>query len=216
MPNWCSNNIQIHGPKTQLKKLLKDMEAVPPDADADEVEVRLVNLLPMPDSLRGTRSPSPSGAFDPDGELLKLVIDDDNEYWTTETYAERKAEHDTLVAKSLKAKAETGYDNWYDWANEIWGTKWGDCQTHIDLNEKDSYNDVAYVSGWYETAWGPFEADFWIKVSQEYPKLKFAIGYVEEGMNFRGADTYQDGECLFSQEDEVDRLWQLAVEEAKA
>ncbi len=210
MPNWCQNDIRIYGPKTHLKKLMKDMEAVSPDADADdEPEVRLINLLPMPEVLVGTRSPSPTGEFDPDGELLKLVLDTDNENWTPEAYSKRQAEHDELVAKSAKAKAETGYDNWYDWANEIWGTKWGDCETHIVMNEE-------YISGYYDTAWGPFDTDFWIKVSQEYPKLRFAIGYVEEGMNFRGADTYHDGEILFSQEDEVDRLWRLAIEEAEA
>ena len=210
MPNWCQNDIRIYGPKTHLKKLMKDMEAVSPDADADdEPEVRLINLLPMPEVLVGTRSPSPTGEFDPDGELLKLVLDTDNENWTPEAYSKRKAEHDELVAKSAKAKAETGYDNWYDWANEIWGTKWGDCETHIVINDE-------YISGYYDTAWGPLSADFWIKVSQEYPKLRFAIGYAEEGMNFRGADTYHDGEILFSQEDEVDRLWQLAIAEAEA
>ena len=73
-----------------------------------------------------------------------------------------------------------------------------------------------YISGYYDTAWGPFEEGFWIKVSQEYPKLRFAIGYVEEGMNFRGADVFHDGEILFSQEDEVDRLWRLAIAEAEA
>ena len=41
-------------------------------------------------------------------------------------------------------KEEYGYDNWYDWANHNWGTKWGCCDNEFKDNEY-----------WFNTAWCP-------------------------------------------------------------
>ena len=68
-----------------------------------------------------------------------------------------------------------GHDNWYDWCNAKWGTKWGDYNIHsngiihtkefeypiLENGENDYDNAIVKLSGeskvdfMYDTAWAP-------------------------------------------------------------
>jgi hypothetical protein len=195
MPNWCSNYIEIEdsGDDCDAEELQKFMEIVTEEEDGRAY--CLVNLSPMPEVLNGTRSPKPTGDFDPHGKFMELVEDEGNTHWTPEHYEQEKAQHYMLIEKGDRAQAETGFDNWYDWANHPsnWGTKWGDCNTQL------SFDPDYGIEGNFETAWGPLSAEFWEGVSKRFPTLKIAISYSEEGMCFEGGMAFHNGECLYDE-----------------
>ncbi len=47
-------------------------------------------------------------------------------------------------------KVEFGADNWYDWRNMHWGTKWG-----LDPNGIGMVDEGDYVEYSFDTAWSP-------------------------------------------------------------
>lgn len=109
----------------------------------------------------------------------------------------------TPEGEGAEALAETGFSNWYDWANTNWGTKWGD----YDLN-LDKFNES--VTGHFTTAWGPLSEDFWEDVSTAYPDAQILVTYDEPGMGFEGAEAYFDGQCLYSETQEARDLASIA------
>ena len=48
--------------------------------------------------------------------------------------------------RSEDLKGRYGFDNWYDWSINNWGTKWNSCDTEVELNE----NVLNYT---FQTAW---------------------------------------------------------------
>lgn len=188
MPNWCSNQIEISGDTAEMK-IVQNIICV------EEGEYSLTNLYPMPEILEGTTSPSArTETFDEDGRYMSYVNDPDNDKWTMDTWNEWKARHEAQWESSKVCIEQTGYANWYDWANadENWGTKWGDCETDLTFS-------VNHVWGRYETAWCPLGAEFWVKVTKEYPSLRVAVSYVEEGMGFEGAMSIHNGEVYYDE-----------------
>jgi len=81
-----------------------------------------------------------------------------------------------------------GSDNWYDWHVKNWGTKW-DVEARL---ETDKRNRLRYF---FDSAWSP-PLNWLIKVSKDFPTLKFTIKYIEEGMGFKGTFTVKNGETL--------------------
>ena len=76
--------------------------------------------------------------------------------------------------------------NWYDWACENWGTKWGMYDTDFDFRN-------GLVIGRYDSAWGPCDAGI-LNVSKLFPTLTFKVDYCEPGMAFMGRQVCQNGE----------------------
>lgn len=90
-----------------------------------------------------------------------------------------------------------GSNNWYDWSNDNWGTKW---------NASDSYGTRPYAEGKpaeisFNTAWSPVP-DLIDTLSTQFPTLTFEYSYSEEGMMFAANLTIKNGEWL--QEDYLD------------
>lgn len=129
----------------------------------EEHEARLTNLLPMPDELRTN-----SVEFSSD--------------------VEEQAKAEMLRAEMLK---KYGSRDWYDWANNNWGTKWGDYDYFNAYCEGDTI-DLGFF-----TAWCTFHDFFWEKVSRQYPTLTFCVVYDEPGMDFMGCARYKAGRTEF-------------------
>jgi len=173
MPNHCENVVSIAGPKEDITRLWDVIKTDTPE------EARLVNLLPMPEELRETPSVIYGGT---DDESLRL-----------------QAEQDDIHQRNID---KYGHKNWYDWAYVNWGTKWGDYDyISAQMNLIDTW-ETADISLSFHTAWGPFEPQFWLKVSADYPTLTFSIGYHEPGMMFLGSETYKNGEQTYSEHSE--------------
>jgi len=206
MPNWCENNLEVSGPSDHVDDF---WNAIYDDEKENELGKAVLvlditgKLMPMPKVLEGTRSPHPLGEFDDDGQYTKLVEDESNEFWTQEKYEERKTEFYDAKSQCEQAFAETGYHSWYEWANDIWGTKWGACDVRSDGGQcyHDDGTGARFIS--YDTAWGPLSEDFWLHVSEMFPTLKFTVYYEEHGMCFHGIDSYHAGEVVYSTSDEL-------------
>jgi hypothetical protein len=107
-----------------------------------------------------------------------------------------------------------GSDNWYDWCNSNWGTKWGDyslttsgishkkkyAYSTLENGETDYENPVITLSGEssihfeYDTAWGPGCDELAKAIVEQFPKLNGFIYYEEPGMCFAGQLIFANGE----------------------
>lgn len=187
MPNWCDTTITIEGDSDTLSQidLIMRSEGYEHADEATDMG-QPMRLVPMPEVLRGTRSPTPTGEYDPEGRFQALVDDPDNERWTPEMYEAEKAEHYALIDRAERAKAETGYANWYSWAHNEWGTKWSMDVTTYDCNAD---HGTIYIEG--ATAWAP-PAELLRTISERWP-VTIRLAYVEQGMDFIGASVFVNG-----------------------
>lgn len=189
MPNWCENTFTIEGPSILVQSFVDNLQE-----SENSDHLMLTSAWPMPEVLRGTRSPAPSGEFDPEGNLMGYVLDPENTYWTDEHYADEKANHYALIEQAERAKAETGYDNWYDWASDNWGTKW-DVEV---LATGVDHGATSTVTLWGDSAWSP-PISLLANLSEKYPQLTFSVSYFEPGMDYIGAAVFQDGRMAESE-----------------
>ena len=79
-----------------------------------------------------------------------------------------------------------GADNWYDWANANWETKWGCYDVSFDpIYKTDSGEYEMQIN--YSTAWSPGDDCLMENLAvEEYEKLKFHLYYQEPGMGYHG------------------------------
>lgn len=203
MPNWCWNTITIEGDYGTLSNMDFIMKSDEGERDSDDAPEmgQPMRLIPMPDVLRGTRSPAPTGHYDPDGRFMEWVNDPSNERWTIELWEEERAEHDALVKRAVQAYAETGYADWYSWANNEWGTKWSMDVTGYTY-DVDRDPEAIHISG--NTAWAPPIA-LLEKISQKFG-VKVSLTYFEAGMDFIGASVIIDGATYDSSGSFLDHL----------
>lgn len=204
MPNHCTNRLHVSGDTKQLDDFVRRITI-------GEEEYRIAQLIPMPTVLEGTQSPSASSP-EPDPKWAEWLADGSI---NQERYDEMATNRRETYEKGEKAFAETGYRDWYSWAVNNYGTKWGDYDHHYF--DRDGEN----LSIGYETAWGPFEDYFWERVSLMFPGLEFIIVYEECGMDFAGVHKFTAGrkvyedhhgalsealpECDWDDDDSIDR-----------
>lgn len=99
--------------------------------------------------------------------------------------------YDIAILAKIAANANfiRGYNCWYDWNIENFGTKW-DISSYIDVDDFIKDKGMSY-----ETAWGPNEA-FYFNISKDYPELTFKLSYDEEGVGFAGECEIKNGVYL--------------------
>lgn len=91
--------------------------------------------------------------------------------------------------RSLRAIAETGSPDWYDWKTKHWGTKWGAYACEI---RSSSLTELVLK---FDTAWC-FPTPVFEKLAEMYPDLTFAVvSCVEHGEaaytgEFNGKDDF--------------------------
>lgn len=91
--------------------------------------------------------------------------------------------------------AKYGHKDWYEWQYEVWGTKWGDCDTHIEPMTQLSSGEYE-VSIYFQTAWGSASAGFQ-QVSAMFPSLMFFFEYDEEAGFFAGLEVMKGGMTIY-------------------
>ena len=89
-----------------------------------------------------------------------------------------------LEADTKRNREELGYDNWYDFQVNEWGTKWdvgGDSQTDI-------HPDGKMLHTYFDSAWSPPVAAY-----EKLTAMGFTVGamYYEGGMAYAGV--WEDG-----------------------
>jgi len=203
MPNWCMNKLNVKGDADAITEFIETI-LVPKEDEAgflgiepffDEGkyreltpsdEVDFSRAHPMPEILQGTRAPAVKRET-----FEKWKADKDHFGHATEGWFE---EQEAMVTASEEAMKETGFDNWYDWAWQHWGTKWS---PDVELIEAVQHFDNAggltiEVYFEYETAWSPCQGII-TAMAEKFPKLTFVESYDEPGVGFYGSACYKDG-----------------------
>ena len=81
-----------------------------------------------------------------------------------------------------------GFDNWYDWRVQNWGTKWD--VDHEGLEYTDNGDGTASIVGWFDSAWGP-PTEAFNTFCDDNDNCSLESFYEEGGMDFAGH--YNDG-----------------------
>jgi hypothetical protein len=87
-----------------------------------------------------------------------------------------------------------GFDNWYDWRVQNWGTKWD-----VDMEGLELSDDGTTISGWFDSAWAPpIHAFEYFLTDNEDCSIKSY--YYEGGMDFAGLwEDFADAEVTPSE-----------------
>lgn len=122
MPNWCYNNMSVHGDRESLERLT---EAITRKDDDGYTMYDLTVLFPIPDDLR-----------------IESV------FFSTEV--ENSPEAMELAAKQEANLAKYGYKDWYDWCWEKWGTKWSPRIEEWEIHDYNGESTISayYETAW--------------------------------------------------------------------
>ncbi len=195
MPNWCDNSTKVYGPKDKLQKFIDKVTPAYPNLHGD---ISLKRLMPMPMVLRKTPKHLAH-------EFSKFPISQEER----EIAAAKSADYEALCME------KTGYKDWYNWACDKWGTKWGDCDTSViqpltpvtdAVDMWTGGKDIHCVEFDYQTAWSPFSTKFWDKVSKKYKDLIFVTRFNEPGMDFFGVCITRNGVTKVHIEDRISEV----------
>jgi hypothetical protein len=192
MPNWTGNILKVKGKKadrdlfaSELKAFIRSKFKPVVDAWAKENPGKCIKrfeesqmpmfdfnfVLPMPTELEGTTSPRPLNRK----QILQLAKDNN---WSKETLEWRLesalSEDEAKVLDELKIRY--GFDNWYDWCNANWGTKWNACHSDGATPTETATMTIYY----FDTPWSPPEPVIHA-LAAAYPKLTFRLEYTLEG-----------------------------------
>ena len=87
-----------------------------------------------------------------------------------------------------------GFDNWYDWRVQNWGTKWD-----VDMDGLELSDDGTTITGWFDSAWAPpIHAFEYFLTDNEDCSIKSY--YYEGGMDFAGLwEDFADAEVTPSE-----------------
>ena len=152
--------------------------------------------------------------------LVKNNGDDkeENEYNLFESLIPMPKELEGTTSPSKEGNVDLvdkyGHDNWYDWCNSKWGTKWGDYNMnaesiryetkvnypYLEDGDVDFDNGVSVLTGnasihfEYDTAWAPGCDELAEAIVKQFPTLNGYIHYEEPGMCFAGQLIFANGE----------------------
>ena len=101
--------------------------------------------------------------------------------------------HSEWMEKKASNREKYGYEDWYEWCWDKWGTKWGDCNTYL-LSQID--NQLVFQ---LESAWSPIEVGL-TEVSIKFPTLTFELEMLEESGEYAGLHVMKEGNTLFYEE----------------
>ena len=123
---------------------------------SDDTQLRPARITHMRETLNMPEAPP--------AELAKAWLEENPEY---------RIEGE----KRLRAVAETGFADWYDWSCRHWNTKWNAYGLHIVSESPLEFT--------FDTAWD-FPLPVFRKIAQEFPALSFRCDCYDEGGCFAG------------------------------
>lgn len=131
---------------------------------------------PMPDDIRNTTSPC---RIVTQKEYNRIMKENEKIDRSQPWYHEPKP-----ITKKMQKKLieKYGTDNWYDWAYQNWGTKWG-CYDH-----QPDGNNLGF-----STAWNLFDTSMLTEIANDFPT--FILAYEEE-QGWGGEYVFENGECI--------------------
>ena len=177
MPNHCSNYLELSADPSNRKAVSQLSKFVDNSIIPNEDRFTFEGVLPMPEGLKLTTSPTRIVSEKERKEQLEK-----NKTANFKSYPLTEKMQKQLIDKY-------GYDNWYDWCCDNWGTKWDAYDCYVSESLKD------YCSISFDTAWSP-PIPYYLALSKKYPLLRIEIEYSEIGMDFAGRQTYIGGELI--------------------
>ena len=124
-------------------------------------------IMPMPEELKSEGSPT-------------TIVGSDEEVLAYMEARDSTENRPITQEESNRYKSLYGADNWYDWSNNNWGTKW-----NISEDEQSFYRSDRSLVFRFSTAWGPPEGVFRYLVDK-FPFLEISWFYEEPGMEISG------------------------------
>jgi len=197
MPNNITNILEISGEGADL---VLDEIGGDVDDSGEDIYIDFNKIDPMPEEIMHTNAS--------DVEMASWIIDKLKGDQTAEVDNLRKKmeklfdnELDQITA-TLIANAKCGYNNWYSWSYDHWGTKWNAYSQSI----KD---DQCII---FDTAWStPYP--LMITLSKKFPKNIFTIKYADEDIGKNcGMYVLQNGEVLQEYKPDGDEALMFACE----
>lgn len=167
MPNWCDNTVGITFPTVKEKKRFIK-ESSKKFIGSRGKGFSFDALIPMPERLKDLHN----GAITIGGKRYSHWIEKNG----------KEIGISNVVLDQLRRKY--GADNWRDWANAKWDTKW---DVHGDVNVID--REGKYIEMYFPTAWSPPTAVY----RHIYDNFKCSIEatFDEPGVGYYG--TWRDG-----------------------
>ena len=166
MPNWCNNRVTISGNEEEVQAF---KEAVQRDNEDVTKLFSFEAIIPMPNELHGIGSP------------VQIMTEAE-----IETYKKEHSDSEWCIGnlpitqeRSQELYDKYGADNWYDWCNTNWTTKWDACDVSLDDDEAD------YLTYRFDTAWGP-PTNVYHTLKEQHPNIYISWFYDEPGMEFSG------------------------------
>ena len=170
MPNWCSNEVTIHGPADAVA----GVAAVVSPQGQTTCEQVFSRWLPMPEPLQEIHR----GACSIGGVVVRS--------WRTELDADGAAVNVALTPEDLAdLTARYGTADWYDWALRHWGCKW-DTDAEVTISPEQ-------VVLHFDTPWGPPEAFLDYLSAALDPRTRIELAYSEGGVGYWGRTVWQAG-----------------------
>jgi hypothetical protein len=89
-------------------------------------------------------------------------------------------EPDSFQARKLRKLH--GADNWYEWSNQNWGTKWNSYHDEVEYDGEGNPESIVYR---FDTAWSPPEPVI-VALRKKFPDLGITAFFDEPGMEIAG------------------------------
>lgn len=217
MPNHIATNFSVTGPTAEVERFVNNARFT--DSDGETNLLSLESFLAMPKELLTIDYPTKI--------MTQVEIDKMWADWRKDKENKRDVGPMGLhgcdserpiglgITKEYSDELINKYDfnNWHSWAMSNWGSKWDVYDVadewHIVKNKVDD-TMTAEIS--YNTAWSPVTIA-WLKISVNYPTLKFFHEFADDGGGFVGDETIVNGEIVIENECDWDDDNGIAIRE---
>ena len=183
MPNHVANHLEIIGHPTHVQNVLDGVKGK--DDNGNDIPFAYEGFLPMPEEIRHVTCPVQIiSKKDYDKQMAKRELTDTPFF-----------RNNITKAMSSDYIARFGADNWYDWASQNWGTKWGAYSTVLNepTTPDGDGNIIQFI--YFETAWSGGAVAIQ-KLSEMFPYVKFRLTFADEDCGFNVGILLYEGGCL--------------------
>lgn len=197
MPNWCENSVEITGSKKDIAALkewagedfsFNKMIPRPKELDSESVGKTAANIGVVINEKTKVFHRAYSGHGRKNAnEAIGLIktcnaaMAINNGYRPCKVCLanpNQKRKYDKPLEVGAALVKKYGYDNWYDWNRENWGTKWDCSELNADWGN-------TFVSMFFFTAWSPPEP-IYNAIVEKFPNLQVKWHYSEPGSCYSG------------------------------
>ena len=175
MPNWCSNDLTVTGPKEEIERWVEFSTGLPPKYKPSKLEEEIFGK-----PLKNKKEEPEILNFHSICPIPQLTLD----FGFDHGYV-KDADGNM---KPPEGSPECGYDA----QCRLWGTKWGACEVSVTTPETCTSwspvmesEDHSWISYNFDTAWSPPEP-LVRAAALLFPDCIFNLTFTGEGYEFKG------------------------------